>query len=206
MNKNTIFYLFYFLSVIVLAGCNTARKTMKSEMQSVTSTQTIIEDNSSFNQSEVITTQDNFNESLKGSFEFTRIDFTDGTTIENILPNQRESYSSFAILSKRTEPHDIKEKALPGVKAIVNGRIDFNKENNNQTTTQSQKEKNLQSYHNTQQDTTSEITHQEISNEKEKHGFFYFSGIFLTCIVGGLLIYYIHKFFTWLMPKIVKDK
>lgn len=194
----------FILCIVVLLflwSCNSTRKTIKSETQSLSSTHTTIDNNSSFNQTGEISTQANFSEALKGTYEFTRVEFSDGTTIEDIHPSNANE-RAYEVLSKRTEPPDSKENKLPGINAITTGRLNFNKKTQEHTNSQTQKETNLQNSINIQQDKTSVITNQENSYEKEKHGFIYYVEIIIITGLGGFIIYYLIKGINLILKKV----
>lgn len=207
MKNPLVTLLFAILAFFFLFGCNSNRKTIKSNTESLTSTYAHIDEDSSMFKTESSTTQTQKDESINGTYEFTRIEFNNGTTFEDFFPgiskeNMWNLWKS-TYPDRKTEPPDSvsTENTISGIKAITTGKLDFNNEKKEQTENQTQEETNLQNSLIKELDTTSKITNNEISIEKEKHGFFYYFGVIACCFASGLIIYLFHKCINSLVNK-----
>lgn len=206
--KNRLFLiLFAFLGLFMLSGCKSTRNTIQSEYKQSNEANLTIKEDAVINRSEAASQRTELNEQLTGALEFTRVEFDNGTSLFDIFPNREAMFNlwRYQYPNERTEPPD-SFTANPGVKAITTGKFDLNKNTQANTENQTQTDTKQESSLNTDLNTTSEITNNKISIEKEKHGFFYFFGIFAACFAAGGILCGIIKFIGWLIPIIKKSK
>lgn len=206
--KNRLFLiLFAFLGLFILSGCKSTRNTTQSEYKQSNEANLIIKEEAVINRNETTNQRTDLNEQLTGVFEFTKVEFDNGTSLFDIFPNREAMFNlwRYQYPNERTKLPD-SVTGNPGVKAVTTGKLDLNKETHATAETQTQADTKQESSLNTKLDTTSEINDNEISIEKEKHGFFYFFGIFASCFAAGGILFYLHKFITWLIPIIRKSK
>lgn len=191
MKKTLISIVICVLSAILLYGCSTARKTTKRDYSLSQEATIAQQETTAAENTETTTEQTNISEAVVGSVDFTRVEFTDGTTIYDVFPNWQD-YSSAHTGAKETEPPDA-EKPVPAVKAITTGRLDFNKNTETKAETTTQKDSQEQKSINTKIDTTSDV--HETTTEKPKRGFFYWLGVIAAIVSGIVILHAIYKFF-----------
>ena len=193
MKKTLTTFIICILSAIILSGCSSTRKATKSDYNLSQEATITAQETTTIENTETTTGQTNISEAIAGSVEFTRVEFTDGTTIYDVFPNWQDSPSTPPNI-KRTEPPDT-EKPVPGVKSITTGRLDFNKNTETQAETTTQKDSQEQTSLDTKIDTTSEVSQHETTTEKEKRGFFYWLGVIGTIAAGIGILFLMYKFF-----------
>lgn len=192
------------LMVLILSGCSTTRKTMQNDLSQVTESHNTTQADSSLNKSEATLTQSNINENINAMVEFTRVEFSDGTTYDEVFPNRENMLNLWRIRNReQNDPPDSlsKNSTAPGIKSITTGIIDLNKSTQEQTETQTNENTHQQSSLKSEDNKTSNITEATKSTEKERHGFFYWVGVIFTGIIGIVLLYGLYRVFSTLSKK-----
>lgn len=182
--------LFLVILIIVLpTGCSATRKASKSSVTEQITGQTTTSTETATQNKEAVITQTNTNEQVTVSIDFTRYEFTDGTTLDEIIP---------FIKPDSTKPRDreITEPPNPGkgVRAITTGHIDLNKQSEQETETKATADTEQRTYLKSKSNTSSEISQQTTSTEKEKHGLIYYIGALSIMIIASSLIYFVVRF------------
>lgn len=175
--------ILYALIIIIMTGCSSTRKTVQEDWLIAEAATETTQETAELQQSESVIKTTDTNENLNVSLDFTKIEFEDGTTICDLLPidaiiRSRESDEPPDFKTGSTLIENISLKPTAGIKSITTGRMALNNEKNEQSKEENKKDSDLQISNNSQFDTTTEITHQTNTQEKEKHGGVYWLGVF----------------------------
>lgn len=197
MKNFLLLILFAIWGLFILPGCNSSRKNIQSDYKQSTEENLTINGEAILNRSENTNQRTDFSEELNGSMEFTKVEFENGATFLDLSPYREAMINlwRFQYPNERPEPPNI-VPANPGIKSVTTGKLDFNKNSQSLAETQTQADTKQGSSLNMELDTTSEITQEETIIEKEKHGFFYWTGVIVSFIIGLIGLFGMYKIFS----------
>lgn len=177
------------LLAVLLAACSTSRK-VASKDASQQFTASVATDKHTLSQTNdaaaVRTTETDLSSAI---IEFTKVEYTDGT--EEVKKNANAASVDTAKQRdrKQTKPPNATQK----VKSVTSGRIILNNGKTKQTDTKIEHTEAMQADEFVKSDVDADIETSEKTEDKPKHGFFYYSGIIATVIcvlfAGGCIAY-----------------
>lgn len=192
MKKSLLTLIICILSTILLTGCSTTRKSVQSTVEQQVSQSTSTATDTHSEKSEALLTRTDLSENLNAVIDFTRIEFTDGTTLTDIRPPIRND-TAMQRNREETEPPN----ANKGIKAITTGHIDLNKSKDERTDIASKADSKSDISQTSEDNTTSNLTQKEKSTEKDKRGLIYWLGVILGAFIAykafGLICRFIKK-------------
>lgn len=173
------------LLILIISGCNTTRKSVQSTVEQQVTQNTNSTTDTHNEKSEAILFETNVSENLNAVVDFTRIEFTDGTTLTDLYSPAHSDTAKFRD-REQTEPPNINKS----IKAITAGRIDLTqlKDKHNNTTAKSDSKSDISQT--TKNNSSFNTTQQEKITEKEKRGFFHWLGIIVGIVIALLIGYF----------------
>lgn len=184
----------HFLSILLaislavsLVSCSSTRKVASEQtQQSITSTVTT-DINTQSNTSEAIEQRKTETDLSNVVIDFTKIEYADGTqTITTNTEAQCDTVKQRD--SEATEPPNVAQN----IKTVTSGRVTINNDKTTQTETTASSNNATQTE--TNSDLTEETTLQNKTEEKEKHGFFYYFGIIACILFASFFVYRVYRF------------
>lgn len=197
MENRVILSLYLISSLYFLSGCHSSRNNIRSDYNESNEENLTLKGEATLNIDENTNQSIGTNEELNGNFKFTRIDFENGTTFFDMSPYGETMLNlwKYTYPNEKTEPPDTTRK-VTGIKSITTGELDFNKNNQSKTETQTHANTKQTNSLNMELNTTSEILQKEDLIQKEKHGFFYWLGVIATFIIGLIVLFGMYKVFS----------
>lgn len=187
--KPTFFISLLVALALMLSGCSSTRKTTQAKFE-----QSITESSSTTatahnEKSEALLTQSNITENLNAVIDFTRVEFNDGTTLNEILcPFVRDTTKQRD--REPTEPPN-PVNLNKGIKSITTGRIDLSHKKDENTGSISKSDSKSDKSITAVNDSTAETKSDEQSEEKDKRGWLYYLGEIIGAIITAIVIVFL---------------
>lgn len=179
--------------LILLTGCHTTRKTTQSSTTEQITAQTMVTSDTSTENKETVNSSLNLSENLNAVIDFTRYEFSDGTVLTETTP---------APPADKTSPRNREQTEPPnpgkGLKAVTVGHINLNKASEQTEETQATNETKTESSLTSQNNTTSDISHDTKTTEKPKRGVLHTIGAITVSIIAVVLFIF---FIRWLIRR-----
>lgn len=179
--------------LILLTGCHTTRKTTQSSTTEQITAQTMVTSDTNTENKETVNSSLNLSENLNAVIDFTRYEFSDGTVLTETTP---------APPADKTSPRNREQTEPPnpgkGLKAVTVGHINLNKASEQTEETQATNETKTESSLTSQNNTTSDISHDTKTTEKPKRGVLHTIGAITVSIIAVVLFIF---FIRWLIRR-----
>lgn len=179
--------------LILLIGCHTTRKTTQSSTTEQITAQTMVTSDTNTENKETVNSSLNLSENLNAVIDFTRYEFSDGTVLTETTP---------APPADKTSPRNREQTEPPnpgkGLKAVTVGHINLNKASEQTEETQATNETKTESSLTSQNNTTSDISHDTKTTEKPKRGVLHTIGAITVSIIAVVLFIF---FIRWLIRR-----
>lgn len=189
MKKLLTIHLLCVLTAIMLTGCSSARKAIKSSTSEQITTQTATTAKAAAENKEAVNTRINLNKHLSAVIDFTRYEYSDGTV---------QDVTSPATLPDSIRPRNREQTEPPNpgrnLVAVTTGRINLNKGTEQTEETHATKDTKNQSSLTSQNNTTSNSSQDTKATEKPKRGFIHYIGALSIMIIASSLIYFVVRF------------
>lgn len=186
--KTTIKILFAVLFAVLFAACSTTRKIANetSQQQITSSVNTDTQKQSSTSDVANVTTSET--DYSKAVIEFRKIEYSDG--IEDIRTGA-DVQSDTAKQRDRelTEPPNV--PAGRNIKSVTTGRVTIDNDKTKQTTVNEEKTEDTQTQTNISEQTSEDTQTKSKTEDKPKHGFFYWFGVVCFTIIAVIIIFFI---------------
>lgn len=201
MKQTIIMLLLATLLATLLAACSTSRKVASADVsqQLTASVATDTHTQSQTNDAAAVrTTETDFSSAV---IEFTKVEYADGT--EEVTTDIDVARTDTEKLRDReeTEPPNSTNK----VKSVTTGRVTLQNDKTKQTETNVEHNEVSQTDESVNSDIAADIDKSVKTEDKPKHGFFYYFGIIATVIivlfVGGCIAYGV-----WRIRKQLKNR
>lgn len=186
--KTTIKILFAVLFAVLFAACSTTRKIANetSQQQITSSVNTDTKKQSSTSVVANVTTSET--DYSKAVIEFQKIEYSDGTEdirtgadVKSDTAKQRDR--------ELTEPPNV--PAGRNIKSVTTGRVTIDNDKTKQTTVNEEKTEDTQT--NISEQTSEDTQTKSKTEDKPKHGFFYWFGVVCCTIIAVIIIFFIFR-------------
>ena len=186
--KHIIKLLFAVLFAALFASCGTTRKvaneTKQQQIMSSITTDTQ-EQSSTSDVANVTTTETDYS---KAVIEFQKIEYSDGTEdIRTGADVQRDTAKQRD--REQTEPPNVPKGR--NIKSVTTGRVTIDNDKTKQTTVNEEKTEDTQTQTNISEQTSEDTQTKSKTEDKPKHGFFYWFGVVSCTIVAVIIIFFI---------------
>lgn len=188
--KTTIKILFAVLFAVLFAACSTTRKIANetSQKQITSSVNTDTQKQSSTSDVANVTTSET--DYSKAVIEFQKIEYSDGT--EDIRTGADvQSDTAKQRGRELTEPPNV--QAGRNIKSVTTGRVTIDNDKTKQTTVNEEKTEDTQTQTNISEQTSEDTQTKSKTEDKPKHGFFYWFGVVCCTIIAVIIIFLIFR-------------
>lgn len=188
--KTTIKILFAVLFAVLFAACSTTRKIANetSQQQITYSVNTDTQKQSSTSDVANVTTSET--DYSKAVIEFQKIEYIDGS--EDIRTGADvQSDTSKQRDRELTEPPNV--PAGRNIKSVTTGRVTIDNDKTKQTTVNEEKTEDTQTQTNISEQTSEDTQTKSKTEDKPKHGFFYWFGVVCCTFIAVIIIFFIFR-------------
>jgi hypothetical protein len=186
--RHVIKLLFAVLFAVLFASCGTTRKVAnETKQQQITSSVTtdIKQQSSTSDVANVTTNETDYS---KAVIEFLKIEYSDGTEdIRTGADVQRDTLKHRE--REQTEPPNV--PAGRSIKSVATGRVTIDNDKTKQTTVNEEKTEDAQTQTNISEQTSEDTQTKSKTEDKPKHGLFYWFGVVSCTIVAVIIIFFI---------------
>lgn len=177
------------LLAVLLAACSTSRKVASTDasQQVTASVATDKHTQSQTNDAAAVrTTETDYSSAV---IEFTKVEYADGT--EEVTTNT--GAASVDTVKQRDREQTEPPNATQKVKSVTSGRVLLNNDKTKQTDTNVEHNEATQTDESVKSDVAAENETSVKTEDKSKHGFFYYFGIVTASILALVLLIYIYR-------------
>lgn len=167
---------------ILLASCSSTRKVLNEQTQQQNTSAVTAEQRTQQNTSEAVEVRRTETDLSNVVIDFTKIEYADGTIATTTTTDTTEQRGTSQMRDREaTEPPNVDKN----VKSVTSGRVIINNDKKTQTETSATSDNSTQIETAVTSDLTENTTSQTKTEDKEKHGFFYYFGI----VICGILLF-----------------